>query len=272
KIKASLIKDEKNLNRVQELVQQDFISHSSYDQALSTRDNSIAELKAKEAMLKKAKLNLSYTKIYAPINGKIGSLMVTEGNLVGPDTGSMATIVKLNPIYVTYNIPADDFTKLRLKLAKEHKSIENHQIELILSDGAPYAYKGTQDFFDNKIDETTGTIKLRARFPNPDGILLPGQLCNIIVYSNKPVIKQVLPQSAILEDTAGKFVYIVTKEKTVQRQGIETGRQIGKDWVIKDGIEPDDQVISTGLQKIKHGMSVNILSDQTNNADSKGSH
>ena len=271
-IKATLVKDEKNLDRVEELVKQDYISHSSHDQALASRDQTMADLKAKEAKLKKAQLNLSYTKIYAPITGKISDLRVTEGNFVGQDLTPLATIVKLNPIYVTYNIPADDFTNLRMRLSKEGKSISNYEVKLVLSDGTPYPYKGIQDFFDNKIDETTGTIKLRATFPNPEGILLPGQLCNVIVYSGQPVLRQTLLQSAVMEDTAGKYVYILDESNTVHRQGIEVGKQIGKNWVVNKGLNKDHRIISTGLQKIRHGMKVQTTSDKQDKAEDKGKH
>lgn len=264
-IKATLVNDEKELARVDELIKEDYISHSRFDQSLAKRDESIAILKAKEAALKKAELNLAYTKIYAPIMGKIGGLEVTEGNLVGPQTGTLATIVKLDPIYVTYNIPADDFTKLRLKLSKEGKSLSNKPIELILNDGTLYPYKGSIDFFDNKVDETTGTIKIRAKFSNPAGVLLPGQLCQVVIYADKPVLKSVIDQSAVLEDSTGKYVYILEEGNTVKKQDIKVGQQTGKYWTIEEGLTANDSVVLTGLQKIREGMKVNILPEKSEN-------
>lgn len=270
-IKATLANDEKNLVRVEELVKDDYISHSNYDAALSQRDQSVASLKAKEAALKKAELNLKYTKIYAPIMGKIGNLKVTEGNLVGPLAGSLATIVKLNPIYVTYKVPAEDFTRLRKKLSKQGKSLSNKKIELFLSDGKVYPLKGVIDFYDNKVDESTNTIEMRAKFPNPDGILLPGQLCSVVIYEGKSIQKPAIIQSAVLEDTAGKYVYTLDKENAVQRQGIKVGQQVDEYWVIKDGLNLSDTVVTTGLQKIRHGMKVNVMKDPQKSSEGKGS-
>ncbi|MGD9581238.1 MAG: efflux RND transporter periplasmic adaptor subunit [Vampirovibrionia bacterium] len=269
-VKATLVSDDKDLKRSEELIKLDYISHSSYDKALAKRDQSIAELKAKEAALKKAKLNLTYTKIYAPIMGKIGSLKVTEGNFVGPQTGVLATIVKLDPIYVTYKIPSDELTKLKLKLSQEGKKMANKDVEIILNDGTTYPYKGTVDFTDNQIDETTGTIVMRAKFPNPAGVLLPGQLCQVIVYENKENIRPAISQSVIQEDSEGKYVYILSENDAVQKQYIKVGQQSGKFWVVKDGLTKEDKIISTGLQKIRPGMKVNVMPDKTENTDDKG--
>lgn len=268
-IKASLIKDEKNLKRTKELIDQDFISHSSFDQALATRDKTTADLKSKEALLKKSKLNLSYTKIYAPITGKIGSLQVTEGNYVGPNSGVLATIVKLNPIFVTYNIPADDFTRLRLKFSEEGKSISNHEVDLVLANDTTYSYKGLQNFFDNKVDDSTGTIKMRAEFPNPEGILLPGQLGKVIVYANSSVIKHIIPQAIVLEDSVGKYVYVVDDNK-VKVQRIKTGKQVGKDIIVESGLSRIEKIISSGLQKLRPGMEVKVSTEAPEKTEDKG--
>ncbi len=248
--KALLWESEKNLERAEELVAKDFISKSEYDNKLALRDKNKAALEAAKAYLKKVNNNLKHTRIYAPIPGKIGDVKITEGNLVGSNMGSLATIVRVDPIYVIYNIAADEFVKLRLQLEKENKKMDNCKVKLEFPDGTPYPVQGIQDFYDNRIDQTTGTIKVRATFRNPKGILLPGKLVNVIVYENKGDVKTVIPQAAVLEDPQGKYVYIVDKENKAQQKRIKLGKETGRYFVVKEGLKPDEEIILNGIQKI----------------------
>jgi membrane fusion protein (multidrug efflux system) len=249
-IEAALEESERNLIRAKELVEKDYISKSEYDSTLALRDKNRAALLAAKAVLKKANHDYKNSKIYAPVDGKISNIYITEGNLVGPDRGPLATLVSLNPIYVTYNVPADDFTKLRLKLASENKDLSDMKVKLTLSDGTPFPMEGKQDFFNNKIDETTGTIQMRATFPNPEGILLPGALVNVIVYEGKEIEAVVVPQAATLEDSDGKYVYVVDERGLAQQKRIRVGKESGTDFVVEEGLQPGDEIIVNGIQKI----------------------
>lgn len=273
--KAALEESEKNLIRAKELVQNDYISKSEYDSKLALRDKHKAALFAAKAVLRKANHDFRNTKIYAPVDGKIGSIYITEGNQVSPDGGPLATLVSLDPIYVTYNVPADDFTKLRLKLVNENKKLSDMKVKLTLSDGTPFPMEGKQDFFNNKIDDTTGTIQMRATFPNPDEILLPGALVNVIVYEDKDIDVVVIPQAATLEDADGKYVYVVDEKGLAQQKRIRVDKETGTDFVVEEGLQPGEEIIVNGLQKIMMpGMPVVIAQPEdakaNANSDSTG--
>lgn len=254
--KAALTESEKNLERAKELVEKDYISKSEYDNKLAVRDKYKAAFNASEAYLKRVNYDLKQTKIYAPITGKIGSIKITKGNLVSPSSGALATIVSLDPVYVTYSSSGEDFLQLRLKLLKEGKDINDSKVKLILPGGEEYQYEGVQDFFDNNVSKTTGNVQLRATFKNPDGLLLPGNLVKVDIYGDKPVKKLVIPQAATLEDPAGKYVYILDSENKALMKRIKVGKQYETSWEVIEGLEAGEKIVLIGLQKIRVGAPV----------------
>ena len=255
KAKASLWESEKNLERAKELVEKDYISKSEYDTKLAIRDKNKAVLEAARANLKKANDDLRYTKIYATMTGKIGHF-AAEGNLVGPTKGPVTTIVRIDPIYAIYNIPAEEFTKLRLKLVEKGKDIDKGKIKIELPDGTPYPIEGKQYSYHNIVDETTGTLKIKTIFRNTKGILIPGTFVNVIVYEGKPVKNTVIPQAAVLEDSEGKYVYVVDDKNTAQIRRIKTGKQIDTNWTVEKGLKPGEKIILEGLQKVQPNAKV----------------
>ncbi|HSA06293.1 MAG TPA: efflux RND transporter periplasmic adaptor subunit [Candidatus Gastranaerophilales bacterium] len=260
-MKATLWESQKNLERAKELVDKDYISKSEYDNKLAIRDRSKAALEYANANLKRVSHSLEHTRIYAPISGKIGGV-VTEGNLVGPSTGALTTISKLDPIYVKYHISADEFTQLRLKLSKEGKSLDNYKIKLEFSDGTAYPIEGKYYSYDNKVDETTGTIEITTLFSNPEGILLPGTMANVVMSEDKEVKKTVIPQSAVLEDTEGKYIYTLDKENKAEIRRIKVGKQIKEDWIVEEGLTEGEKVIMKGLQSLRPGVEVMLAPPQ----------
>lgn len=257
--KAAVWESEKNLERAEELVKRDFISKSEYDNKLALRDKNIAALEAAKAYFKKVNNNFKHTRIYAPIQGKISDIKITEGNLVGPNKGSLATIVRLDPVYVIYNVKSEDFTRLRMKLQKNNKKIDNCRVKIEFPDGTPYPVYGKQDYYDNKVNETTGTIKVRATFSNPGGVLIPGQLVNVIVYEGKGEDRTVIPQAAVLEDPQGKYVYYVDKQGKALQKRITIDGESDTDFIVKEGLTSGEEIILSGIQKIMMpGMKVNV--------------
>lgn len=252
---ASLVASEKNLKRVSELVEKDFISKSQFDDALAQRDSLKASLEGDKALLQQAKLNLGYTNIYAPVSGKIGKIFITEGNFIDRASGSLATIVSLDPIYVSFNIDSQEYLSSKFN--------KNMLVELILPDGSIYPTKGKIDFLNNQIDQTTGTVTLRATFKNNDKLLLPGQFLNVNVYSKKTIKKLAIPQEAVMENPAGKFVMVVNKESKVKVKPIITGKQQNGLLIVNEGLTKDDKVIIKGLQKIMPEMPVDIAKPKT---------
>ncbi len=245
---AALINAEKELVRAQELVKNDYVSKSYYDEALATRDKSKAALDAAKAQLANAKLNLGYTKITSPIDGKIGKIIITEGNLVNTTSGALARIVSVNPIYVYFTLKSSEFLKFRK--IDSSADFSNMDVEIQLADGSIYSEKGVIEFVDNEVDQTTGTISLRATFQNADELLVPGDFVKVIVTANEPRTVMLVPQSAALNDSEGYYVWTVDNDSNALRKNIKVSDEIDKNWVVEDGLDTNDVVVAKGIQSV----------------------
>jgi len=261
KTKASLNEAEKSLKRASELVEKEYISKSEYDKALAVRDNTKASLEVNEATLSRAKLNLEYTKIYSPINGKIGQINITEGNFVSPSSGTLAKIVSTDPIFVDFNIKSADYLMLKRNSTGENHNLSDMNVKIRLPDGKLYNQEGKINFFNNEINETSGTIKVRAEFKNPEGFLVPGDYVSVISSLNKPRTVDLIPQEAVLENSDGKYVYVLNEDNTVKTKSVKVEGQYAGYWIISEGLTAQDKVVSNGLQKLKPGMKVKIAFD-----------
>lgn len=246
---AALINAEKELQRAQELVKKDYVSKSYYDDALSARDQNKAALDSAKAQLATAKLNLSYTKIASPIDGKIGKIMITEGNLVNTQSGALAKIVSIKPIYVYFALKSSEF--LKFKKLENTSDLSDMNVKIVLADGSIYPENGKIEFVDNTINETTGTISLRATFENADELLVPGDFVKVVIKSNKPKTVMTIPQSAALDDSNGYYVWIVNSENKAERRNIKVSDEVNKNWIVTEGLTKDDVVIGKGLQSIR---------------------
>ena len=246
---AALINAEKELVRAKELVKNDYVSKSYYDQALATRDQNKAALDAAKAQLAEAKLNLSYTKIVSPIDGKIGKIIITEGNLVNTTSGALARIVSLSPIYAYFPMKSSEFLKFR-KLDSS-PDFSNMKVQIQLADGSIYNEFGKIEFVDNEVDQTTGTISLRATFENADELLVPGDFVKVIVESANPRRVMLVPQSAALNDAQGYYVWCVDADNKTVRKNIEVSNEIDKNWIVEAGLEESDVIIAKGIQSIR---------------------
>ena len=261
---ASYTNAEKELKRANELVKQDYVSKSYYDEALATRDRTRAALDAAKAQLSNARLNLSYTKIASPIDGKIGKIMITEGNLVNPQSGPLARIVSIHPIYVYFTLKSQEFLKFR-KLDSS-ADFSNMNVKIQLADGSTYNETGKIEFVDNQVNETTGTISLRATFENADELLVPGDFVKVTVTAKEPKTVMLVPQSAALNDAEGYYVWAVDNENKTVRKNIKVSDEIDKNWVVEEGLEYTDNIIAKGIQSVRMpGQNVNAspLKDET---------
>ena len=178
--RAQLVYAEKQLKRSAELVKKDYIAKASYDQVLSQRDALRAQLALYQANLNDAQRNYGYTRVQAPVDGQVGMITVTVGNFVNQAAGALTTINSANPIFVTFPIDSKEYSLLTKIDAENVK----RKVELTFSTGEEYDLSGVQDFHDNTIDESTGTITMRATFPNPKGRLINGEFVKVAVYSN----------------------------------------------------------------------------------------
>ena len=246
---AALINAEKELVRAQELVKKDYVSKSYYDQALATRDTSRAALDAAKAQLANAKLNLSYTKVTSPIDGKIGKIIITEGNLVNTQSGPLARIVSIHPIFAYFTLKSSEY--LQFKKADSSDDFSNMEVKLELADGTIYPEIGKIEFVDNQVNETTGTLSLRATFENADELLVPGDFVKVIVKATSPRTVMMIPQSAALDDSNGYYVWAVDADNKVQRKNIKVSNEIDKHWIVEDGLTEDDVIVGKGIQSIR---------------------
>lgn len=247
---AGLINAEKELVRAQELVKSDYVSKSYYDQALATRDTAKAALDAAKAQLADAKLNLSYTKITSPVDGKIGKIIITEGNLVNTATGPIARVVSTNPIYVLFNLKSSEFLKFK-KDNSASADLNHMEVKLQLADGSEYNEVGKIEFVDNQVDPTTGTINLRATFENANELLVPGDFVSVIIKSTVPREALSVPQSAALNDAQGYYVWTVDADNKAVRKNIKVSQEINKNWIVEEGLEATDNIVAKGIQSIR---------------------
>ncbi|HIS89214.1 TPA: efflux RND transporter periplasmic adaptor subunit [Candidatus Avigastranaerophilus faecigallinarum] len=246
---ATLINAEKELTRAKELVKNDYVSKSYYDQALATRDTSKAALDAAKVQLADAKLNLSYTKIVSPVDGKIGKIIITEGNLVNTQTGPIARVVSNSPIYVLFNLKSSEF--LKFKKQGSSKDFSNMEVRLQLADGTMYDEVGKIEYVGNEVDQTTGTIDLRATFQNENELLVPGDFVSVVIKSIEPREALTVPQSAALNDAQGYYVWTVGADNKVVRKNIQVSQEINKNWIVESGLEITDNIVAKGVQSIR---------------------
>ncbi len=263
---ASLTNAEKNLVRAKELVKQDFVSKSYYDDALAQRDLYKGNLDSGRAQLAQAKLNLSYTKITAPVDGKMGKILITQGNLVNLSSGTIAKLISTNPIYVTFTLKSEDY--LKFKKADSTQDVSNTIVKLKLSDGSEYKQTGKVEFIDNAVDLTTGTITMRATFENPDNLLVPGDYITVFLNPVNPRKELLVPMESVQDSTEGFFVYVVEKapmEKDKEKfqdvakiRHIKATEQYNGYWVVEEGLKEGDIVVTQGITSLRENVPVKI--------------
>ena len=256
---AQLIYYEKQLTRAKELVKQDYIAKAKYDEVLAQRDSYKAQVSMYRSAYQDALRNLSYTRVKAPVDGQVGMIKVTVGNYVTAQSGALTTLNSVDPIYVTFPLDAKNYTEL---LRIDKASAVNRNVDLYFSTGSKYEFSGIQNFHDNNVDPTTGSILMRATFPNPKGMLINGNYATVYIYSKEKENVPVVPQIAVLENPQYKYVYKIDEKGLPQIQKIETFGQDGKDWVVKSGLKAGDRVIVLGIQGVIPSRPVRELTQE----------
>ncbi len=257
--KTILIQKESDLGRIKPLADIDAVSKRDLDAAQAERDAAISSLDAANANLNLAKINLGYAKLYAPINGIIGKTLAREGEFVGKDPNPVIlnTVSEIKSIRVQFFLSENEY----LRFAREYKKNpeldkEKSKLELIFSDGSLYTHEGEIDFIDRNIDPSTGAILLQATFPNPEGLIRPGQFARVKVKVKDVKDALLVPQKCVTELQGMYSVSIVNSENKIETKQIEIGEKIGDYWIVKEGINASDKIILEGLQKIQPGMEV----------------
>lgn len=267
---AALTNSQKELKRAEELVKNDFVSKSYYDQAIATRDQNKASLDVSRANLAAAQLNLSYTRITSPVDGKVGKILITEGNLVNSSSGALTRIVSTSPIYAYFNIKSEDYIKF-MKDALDPKCCElsGMDVKIKLSDGTQYKENGKLEFVNNEVDPTAGTIALRATFQNKDQLLVPGDFVNVTAIAKKPLKVVLVPQVAVSDSTQGTYVWIIDDKGLAQQKFVTIANQEGDKWVVTDGLKPGEKVIKAGFQRLRAGSPVSVVEKLKEEDDNK---
>ncbi|WP_028695247.1 efflux RND transporter periplasmic adaptor subunit [Pseudomonas cremoricolorata] len=242
--------------RYKQLIDEQAVSRQEYDDANAKR------LQA-EASLKSAQIDLRYTKVLAPISGRIGRSAVTEGALVSNgQANAMATIQQLDTIYVDVTQSTAELLKLRRDLASGQlqKAGDNAaQVQLVLEDGSLFKHQGRLEFSEVAVDETTGSVTLRAVFPNPEHELLPGMFVHARLKAGVNANAILAPQQGVTRDLKGTpTALVVNQDNKVELRELKASRTLGSDWLIEEGLNPGDRLITEGLQYVRPGVEVKV--------------
>lgn len=257
---AALTNAKRNYERGHGLVEKGFISATDMDELESRRDQASASLVSSEAALENAQLNLSYTKIQAPISGRVGRRNVSIGDLISPEAGVLITLVSMDPMYVTFDVSEKIIASARIQ--QNLGQIDYKQLpipHIILPNKEEYPYAGRFDFIDNRVDRATGAVKVRAVFENPERALIPGQYVTVVVHSQKSIQSIMVPQAAVSEDQQGHFLMVVDEENTVQQRRVTMGERVDVRWEVETGLTEGEKVIVEGLQKVRVGQAVDAV-------------
>jgi len=248
-------------DRAEDLVKDNAVSRQEYDNAMAALKSGQADVAAAKAAEQQARINLGYTTVTSPVSGRIGRSMVTEGAYVQASQATLlATVQQLDPMYVDVSQSTSEVLRLRrdlesgrLRAAGEGKA----RVRLVTEEGREYELPGTLEFTDVTVDASTGSISLRALFPNPKGELLPGMFVRARLEEGVNPEALLVPQVGVARDGKGNpFALVVGADRKVERRALVTDRTVGDQWLVTSGVKPGDQVIVEGLQKIRPGSVV----------------
>jgi membrane fusion protein, multidrug efflux system len=253
---AALTNAKLEYDRSLELVKRNFSPQSQVDQNKATLDTGTGRVMQAKAALTQAQVNLDYTDIRAPIDGRIGRHAYTVGNLVNPASGVLATIVSQDPIYVLFPVSVRDLELIREARRKEDGGMAKIDIRARLPNGQEYPHRGVWNFTDPQVDPQTDSLIMRATMPNPDRTLSDGQFVTAIIRERQEAPRLVVPQAALQVDQSGYYVLVVDDQHKVEQRRVQTGPQRGTDVVVTSGVKDGEKVIVDGIQKVRPGQVV----------------
>lgn len=250
-----------NWKRAEELMPKGYISALDYDKAKASIDVASAGVARAEAQLKKAQLDVDNTRIRAPFSGRISKPRHAVGSLVQPSGQPLFELVQLDPIYASASVDLSIYNTFALRvkeLEAQGETLPEVELTLELAGGGAYPYSGRFENWSHHSDDSSGMIKGRALFPNPDGMLLPGQNVTLVGRAMQAFERTMVPQSAVIQDQQGRYVMILDENDTVQRRNIETGARDGADWSVRNGLDEGTRVIVQGGQSLRPGTKVSL--------------
>lgn len=269
---ASIASNKAKTSRYTELLKINAVSQQDYDEADAAYKQAEADLLTAQAQLKTAQINLDYSKVSAPISGQISKSSVTVGALVSANqSNALATVTQLDPIYVDLTQSSTELLQLKQALASgaiDSASEAQTEVKLKLEDGSVYAHTGTLEFSEVTVDPSTGSVILRAKFDNPDKLLLPGMYVRAVIVEGVQTNAILVPQEGVSRNNKGEATaMVVNKEGKVEPRVLQADRTIGTDWLVEKGLAAGDQVIVEGLQKVRPGAPVQAVPAQPANAN-----
>ena len=240
--------------RLKELAEQKAISQKEFDDAVSAQKLSTASLQAAEARVREAELNLSYTRVTAPVSGVTGRIVRSEGSLVSPnaDASLLTTIIQIQPVWVRFSLSESDLAKLPGRRVDPNSA----EVQLVLADGSVYPGKGRINFAAAQIDPRLATQELRAEFDNPKSRVLPGDFVRVRLTGGKYQNAFLVPQQAVFQTEQGQFVFVLDAENKATVRPVKTGEWVGQDWLVLDGLRAGDRVVVDNLMKLRPGAAV----------------
>lgn len=252
-----------NFRRGEELLPKKAISQADFDSLKAKKLEADAGYAQAQAAVKTAEVNLTFTSIKAPISGRIGRSAATVGDLVGPTSGVLTTLVSMDPIEAIFQISESTFvatSEQRMDTdGNGEVELSDIQVSLELTNRRMYPHTGYIDYFANRIDDNTGTLETRALIPNPDGLLVPGQYVRVVLQLSNPLTGTFIPQAAVQADQQGSFVLVIDPGKVVARRNVELGERVDADIQVLSGVETGEEVIVRGLQLVRPGQVVNTV-------------
>lgn len=255
---------QRNYQRGKELLPRGAISQVEMDNLTAQKQDADARLEAAMAQVQSAEVNLGFTTIKAPIRGRIGRSQVSPGDLVGPNSGDLTTLVSVDPIEALFQVPEATYVaEVRKRVQANPSASDLRGVEVVLELGNDITYPevGKIDYFGNRIDPNTGTMEARARIPNPFGLLVPGQYVRVTLRDTQLAEALFVPLAAVQADQQGSFVLIVDGNSMVARRNVELGERIDELVMVLGGLEDGDRVIVRGLQQVRPGMPVQVAAD-----------
>lgn len=271
---ASLASSTAKANRYRELLKSKAVSQQEYDEAQAAALQANADLLTAQAQITTAQINLNYSKVLSPISGQVGKSSVTPGALVtAGQTDALATVTSLDPIYVDMTQSSSELLALKQALAKGQlgQAANATVVSLTLEDGSVYPYQGTLQFSEVTVNPATGSVTLRASFPNPAQLLLPGMYVRAVVNEGEQTNAILAPQRGVTRNAKGEATaMVVDKDGKVAARLLQTSRTIGNQWLVSQGLSAGDQLIVEGLQKVRPGTPVQTVPADTAAANGQG--
>jgi membrane fusion protein (multidrug efflux system) len=261
-VKTNLAKNKGDLDRYKPLAKINAVSKSDLDAAQAAYDASLSSLEAARANLRAAEIELSYTKIYSPIDGIIGKTQAKVGDFVGkePSPVILNTVSQVDTILVTFFITETqylEFTRFKAQNERAEQADDGDaKFELILVDGSLYDHKGRLDFVDREVDTTTGAMLVQATFPNPEKLLRPGLFTKVRIKMRVVEDAIMIPQRCVMEIQGLHSVFVVDANNTIQSRDIQVGSKVGSSWMVTEGLKQGEKVVYEGLQRVKEGVTV----------------